>query len=319
MNYEERELLLDEHPIVTKKYLVVTPTIKRVYSLIRERVWMRRTGTFLFAMPRMGKSTCAEAVQDILEAEFPKIFTILFAAEKRKQSDSGLLIDILRADKLPVHSRTPYKDLFNHLITHIKVNISERGGAQFILLIDEMQLLSELDLNVLLVLHNRLELDKIKMTTIGFAQSDIQHLRSALHATKAQNLLARFLSEPIPFDGCANKKDLEEILNEYDNSLVYPDDTEFTYTRFFLPIAYSNGFRMNEYADPIWTALKRASKPLEEQSVPVQHLFRTIEYLLLAGRVKDGESYKISTRDIDEAIEASNLKEYCGILGSSGG
>ena len=317
MDFEDRESLLDDHPIITKKYLVVTPTIKRVYSLIRERVWMRRTGTFLFALPRMGKSTCAEAVRDALEAEFPKIVTILFSAEKRKQSDSGLLIDILSADKLKINSRTPYKDLFNHLITHIKLKVSEREGSQFVLLIDEMQLLSELDLNVLLVLHNRLELNKIKMTTIGFAQSDIQQLRSALHITKALNLLARFLSEPIPFDGCANKNDLEEILHEYDHTLYFPEGSEFTYTKFFLPIAFDNGFRIKDYATPIWTALKKASEPLGEKSVPVQHLFRTVEYLLLSCRVKDGEKFAISKKDISDAVDASNIREYCGVLSTS--
>lgn len=172
ISFEERERLLEDHPIVQKKYIVITPTIKRVYGLIRDRVWMRRTGTFLFATPRMGKTTCAEAVRNTLEGEFPKIFIMSYTAERRKQGDSGLLIDILRSDNLVVPARGTYKDLFNRLTTHIQSNVTARQGSQFVLMIDEMQLLSEADFNVLLVLHNRLEFNRIKMTTIGFAQSD---------------------------------------------------------------------------------------------------------------------------------------------------
>ena len=317
MSYEEREILLDDHPLVQKNYLVITPTIKQVYALVRERVWMRRTGTFLFARPRMGKSTCAYAVRRSLEAEFPKLFVMLFSAEKRKQSDSGLIVDILQSDKLKMGSRPSYKDLFNKLITHIETSVANRKGGQFVLMIDEMQLLSEADFNVLLVLHNRLELKSIKMTTIGFAQTDIQHLRSALHATQAHNLLARFLSEPIPFDGCATKEDLEKILHSYDEEERFPEDSDYTYTRFFLPYAYENGFRLRNFAKPIWSALKKASMPLGDDSIPMEHLFRTVEFLLLAGRQFDKGDYSISQKNILEAVEASNIREFCGVMSNA--
>jgi len=317
MSYEEREILLDDHPLVQKNYLVVTPTIKRVYGLIRERVWMRRTGTFLFARPRMGKTTCADAVRRSLEVEFPKLFVILFSAERRKQSDLGLVIDILRSQDLAVAARPSYKDLFNRLITHIESSVRNRNGSQFVLMIDEMQLLSEADFNLLLVLHNRLELKSIKMTTIGFAQSDIQHLRSSMLATQSHNLLARFLSEPIPFDGCATREDLEEILHSYDEEKCFPLDSDYTYTRFFLPYAYANGFRLKDCAKPIWSALKKASLPLGTDSVPMEHLFRTVEYLLLSSRSSDTDNFAISRQRILEAVEASNLRDFCGVMTSA--
>lgn len=317
LSYEEREVLIDEHPLIQKTYLLITPAIKRVYALIRERVWMRRTGTFMFARPRMGKTTCASAVRDSLQAEFPKLFVILFSADKRKQSDSGLIIDILKSDGLTIGPRLSYKDLFNRLLTHIETSVANRKGTQFVLMIDEMQLLSEADLNVLLVLHNRLELKSIKMTTIGFAQTDIQHVRSALHATQAHNLLARFLSEPIPFDGCTAKEDLEEILHAYDEVKRFPENSDYTYTRFFLPLAYENGFRLRQLSNPIWSALKKSSMPLGENSIPMEHLFRTIEYLLVAGRHFDTSDYAISRQNILDAVEASNLEEFCGVMSNA--
>lgn len=316
-SFEEREVLIDEHPLIQKSYLLITPSIKRVYALIRERVWMRRTGTFMFARPRMGKSTCASAVRDSLKAEFPKLFVLLFSADKRKQSDSGLIIDILKSDSLTIGSRPTYKELFNRLLTHIETSVANRKGTQFVLMIDEMQLLSEADLNVLLVLHNRLELKSIKMTTIGFAQTDIQHVRSALHATQSHNLLARFLSEPIPFDGCATREDLEEILYAYDEDKRFPENSDYTYTRFFLPLAYENGFRLRKFANPIWSALKKSSLSLGENSLPMEHLFRTIEYLLVAGRHSDTSDYAITRQNILDAIAASNLEEFCGVMSNA--
>lgn len=316
LDEERRARMLDEHPIVVKDYTVLTPMISKTYNLVRERVWTRRTGAFLYARPRMGKTRCATVLQRLLCVEFPDVHVARLSADQRGRSstDVGLVSDLLEAEGLTVKGKPGYKSLFSRLLVHIKKSVSSRAGNQFVLLIDEMQMLAEADLRLLLVLHNRLEMADVAMTTIGFAQPEILEIRSALHATKAFNLIARFLSEPISFDGCAGREDLATILVAYDDEKRFPEDSDWTYTRFFLPMAYESGFRLKDYADSIWQALIAAAKPLGTGTVPMEHLTRTIEYLLLANRKADLPEFKLEDPMIDAAVAASNLFAFCGLM-----
>ncbi|MDH4283699.1 MAG: ATP-binding protein [Gallionellaceae bacterium] len=312
---EERKALLKNHPIITKNYFIITPTITSAYALIRDRVFMRKTGTFLYATPRMGKTTCAKVIKLLLEAEFPDTFIIHFSAENNKQK-SGMLIDILCSEKIAFSNKN-FKDLQMKLLTHIHSSLSERNGNQFILIIDEMQNLSEEDLIGLAAIHNRLEPLGIRMTTIGFGQPEIMDRRSSLMATNQSFLIARFLCEPIPFNGCASKEDLEKILSEYDEKKFYPENSDYSFTRIFLPQAYDHGFRLSKYANKIWSNLMKAAKGLYSNSIPMEHLSRTIEFILVAESQNDCKDFTIKPANIKAAVDASNLQYFSGLMGSA--
>ncbi len=310
----ERNRLFSEHPVITKEYLIITPVISNVYSLIRDRVWMRSTGTFMYATPRMGKTTCARAIKKLIEAEFPDILVISFTAESKRKQDSALFIDILQSENLLIVRLARYKDIQRQLITYIQSKLATRKGQQFVLMIDEMQKLCLDDLDMLATIHNRLESIGIRMTTLGFAQPEILSTRTALQATGQNFIIARFLSEPIPFDGCTTRGDLKVILEAYDNVQYFPIDSDYTFTRFFLPDAYSEGLRLSDYADDIWSALKHAAKQLMAESIPMEHLSRTIEYLLVDGSKYDSPKFKFDNNHIKNAVEASNLNYFSGLF-----
>lgn len=83
LSIPEREKLINEHPIVTRDFVIVTPVIEQAYSLIRERVWMRSTGTFLHASQRVGKSICAQTVEALLKKEYSKYCGYEFFSHKK--------------------------------------------------------------------------------------------------------------------------------------------------------------------------------------------------------------------------------------------
>lgn len=310
----EREKLFDEHPVITKDYLIATPVIHYVYSLLRDRVWTRSTGTFMYASPRMGKSTCAKVIQKLLEEQFPKIHIIHFTAES-SNSTSALLMDILDSERIRVAPNMRYKEIQRLLFTHIQSKSVEKKGQQLVLMIDEMQNLRQSDFEQLATIHNRLESIGIRMTTLGFANPSILPLRAALKKMRCSYLIARFLSEPIGFQGCASKDDLTTILEYYDNKLFYPAGSTYTFTKFFLPIAYENGFKISAYAEEIWRELLKASNELKEDSVPMEHLSRTVEYLLISSTHADTPKFKLTREIIRNAVEASNLWSFSSSLG----
>lgn len=316
LSHAEREKLINHHPIVTRDFVIVTPVIEHAYSLIRERVWMRSTGTFLHASQRVGKSICAQTVETLLKEEYPNITVMSFSATKRGGRATAMYIEMLRAEGLHVPNAPRFDWLENKLMTHILTECLKKNSSQFVLIIDEMQNLEESDFYLLLAIHNRLEKQKNKMTTIGFAQPEILELRTAFLVNKSYHLIARFLSEPIPFNGCSTNEDLHAILHAYDEEKHYPEDSGISFTEFFVPIAFENGFKLSDYSNQIWKELKKATAELESRAIPMQHLTSTVAYLLLAARSLDGKDFKLKLTAINEAVERSTLKYFSGLLSS---
>lgn len=310
---EDIRLLSSMHPVVTKHYTIITPVVTDAYSVIRERVYMRKTGAFLYATPRMGKTTCAKLIKLLLEREFPSILVMSVIAEEGGKTESDLLFNISDTARVHTLSRSKSRDLRRQLLSHIQSQLSIVGGNQFVLMIDEMQLLSDVQFDSLAALHNKLDFINIRMTTVGFAQPEILDVRTALLASDKTYLIARFLCEPFAFSGCTSILDLKQILLDYDNTQKFPEDSDYSFTRFFLPEAFKNGFRLSDYADEIWRTLKAAAGS-SQGSIPMEHLSRTVEYILVASSSSDQPSFSLQLATIQAAVEASNLSYFNGLI-----
>lgn len=318
LSANEREQMLSQHPVVKRNYTILTPAIIATYNLFRDRVWRRRTGTILHAPPRVGKTCCANAVSRLLMEEFPSIHqTFLSADDGSNKRRSSIVIDILDAEGITIPRRPNPEGSMSKLLTHIQTCVSARAGDQYLLLVDEMQLMVEADLLQLLVIHNRLQLRGVTMTTLGFAQPQISNLQSALMASHAFNLIARFLAEPIRFEGCICCDDLKVILKTYDEQKFYPEDTDWTYTRFFYPEAFRMGFRLENLAEQLWSMILEASHQIYAQSIPMDYLTRVVEYILLAFRSEDSPDFCLDDKRMSQAINESNLELFASIMASS--
>jgi hypothetical protein len=315
LTYAERVVLLDAHPIRMRSYVIPTEMLERTYRIIRERVWARRTGIFFYSTPRMGKSTCVGDVMDRLKEEFPQIHVSrLDARDSARPSGSHMYKLILEAEGHVLAKRPDAYALFNNVITDIKMSVAAKRGSQFVLLIDEAHLLNQTDLQNLLLVHNALDRVKIKMTTVSFAQPEIMHRRTALLASKQQQIIARFLSEPVSFEGCRAVIDFGKILNVYDVGSEFPENSGWSYTRFFLPQAFAAGFRLERYAAQIWEELSLAAKELSDGNVPMEHISIAIEHCLLTAMQQDCPNYMLSSDDIANAVLASNLAVFSALM-----
>src|SRR3546814_241168 len=123
-----------------------------------------------------------------------------------------------------------------------------------------MHRLSDTDLEQLLAIHNALRMERISMTTVSFAQPEIKERVTGLMTRRQHQLIARFLSEPLIFEGCSSPQELEAILDAYDTRSEYPEGSGWSYTRFFLPDAYSCGFRLASYIAQIRQTLMRSEE-----------------------------------------------------------
>ncbi|WP_346830782.1 AAA family ATPase [Pseudomonas abietaniphila] len=308
----DRERLLEDHPVVTTRYTLITPMIAKAYSIIRERVFARHTGTFMYARPRMGKTRCATIIRDLLAAEFPRKYILYHTCDGDK---AGRLVgDLVTALKLPTKSKEPYNQLKEKFLLHVIVELEERNGNHFVLILDENQMLTIEAYTELSVIHNKLESRGINMTTLGFGQSEILGKQNLLFSLGATNLVARFLCEPIKFVGCLTVEDFTSILNEYDSNKEYPLDSGCTYTQFFLPLAYAAGFRLAGAAGLIWAALTNTAGDAGAAALPLEHTLRMVEDILMRSRHADNSDFSISNETVAVAINKSLILDFVMIM-----
>ncbi len=311
----DRERLLETHPIREREYILPTPMMGAAYEVIRERVWTRRTGAVFYAAPRTGKTRCAFAARDHLLREFPKLhITLLSARRSARPTETHMFRMILEAEHHALSGRANADVLFENTVADIAIKTKTKGGGQYVLLIDEMQNLNHSDLQQLVCLHNALELQKIKMTTISFAQPEILHRRTALLASNDRQIIARFLSEPMHYSGCSSVTDLRRILRSFDELSEYPEDSGCSYTCFFFPKAFEHGFRLQSIAEALWQRLTKAASAGNASSIPMEHTCLSIENLLLATRHQDCSNFELDESDIAAAVESSQLESFNAVM-----
>jgi len=311
---EHRIDTLDDHPIQQRSYTIPTPRIERTYRIVREMVWARRPGIVFYAIPQSGKTTCAEAIEDLIQEEFPQIYVVNILVQRtKKENEKWVPKLILSAMGHAASPRDDPIDLLNNVVAHIRVQLSIRRGNLCVLILDEMQCLNADHYFQLLQLSNALFQHKIRMTTIGFAQPEIHHRYNGFLCRDNRQFIARFLSDLYPFEGCESQSELEKILKFYDQYSEYPEGSRISYTQYFLPQAVEAGLLVEQYAPAIWDTLCKTGTALDGQSIPMVFVTSTVETLLLSSRNKDCASFAFSQQDICDAVKSSGLQGFSGM------
>lgn len=311
LDLEQREALLNSHPLRIKKFTTLTKTIELAYGMIREQIWLGRPNLYFYSRPRMGKSQCAMAIHHLVGQEFPDKFAVLVSCDVTEEET--VVETICKAIDLVQKSREKLTKLRGRLTTHIACELASVLGNHFVLILDEMQALNLHDYKQLQVIQNDLKIMGIATTTVGFAQSEINSRHSSFRLAKEDAIIARFLSQRIAFEGCTDEAWLKSLLQNFDEELFYPPDSECSYSRFFLPNAFANGFRLSNSAAMIYKAAKQAVGGLAVP-IPTEHLFIAVEYMLISSRMHDSDDFDLSFETVQSAINASNMVEFSNIF-----
>lgn len=317
-SHAERDRLLEQHPLRRDEYRIPTPQLQSVYATVRDRVWMQHTGLVFYGTPRMGKTICARAVGEHLRAEFPKtkVVLLIFKPKSGRPSDDHLHRLLLNAVGICRSSTRATGTLLQHFANDIEQSLAPHAGRQFVLIIDEMQLMQSVDFLQLTALHNELDGRGIHMTTIGFAQIEILHSRSAFQATDQLQIIGRFLTDTVPFYGCRSEADLTAILKFYDTGSEFPEGSGWSYAAFFIPKAFAKGARLADISATLWELFDTAIQGRENSGVPMEHVCLTVKYLLMALRRGDSPLLSIEPGDLQAAVSSSGLTRFIGGLGN---
>ncbi|MBC3438062.1 ATP-binding protein [Pseudomonas sp. BW16M2] len=299
------------HPLICHQAQIITPAFIWAVRLCLDRVALRRSAVMFRGQSRVGKSRCAVFVAEQLKKQFPGCHVVSHMALKRKDSRPNLCRELCYSENILPNERV---ELRYHIVAHVESLLAGQHAGQYVLIVDEIQKFLPIDFFILADLYNLLQVKKICMTLIAFAQPDIDAVITLIKATREKQLTARFLTEILTYPGCRGVDELGVILNAYDMGSEFPSGSGTSYTAHFIPKAFSAGFRLARVTEPLWRELSASTSGNYMNNIPMEHLCESVLNLLLSLAAKDSTSMDIDPRWISEAVQKSNLRAFCDAL-----
>lgn len=278
------------HPVYTGDYYIQTTSIDDLLNEITNWIDCRNPGGIIYGRARIGKTRAIHKLSIAIKEMYGEDIAIVNALMSEHKPNEKffyleLLKDIGHSLAKSYRSVTDLKsNLINHLITLCKSN----KLGQLILFINEANFLSMDEYNYLIDIYNRLEREKLRMTVLLVGTKEIISTKTALIQMNKQQIIERFMIREYNFRGIVNKQDLQICLASYDYS-EYPENSGWSFTRYFFPESFSDGHKLCEFADQLFEYFSElVGKSLTE--IPMQYVTSTIENCL---RKYGSEGYNV--------------------------
>lgn len=175
-----------------------------------------------------------------------------------------------------------------------------------VLLLDEANAMAIQDFLFLKDVSNALDDQGVNVVTILTGQNpDFDALLHRLTENRKVDLISRFARCCVPIPAYKDVDDIKEIFKWIDK-LTYPVDSGCTWTQFFFPEAFANGFRMFDQASAFALAIKQVvPRPITVYSARL--LFIAIRSFLLQNAGLDCSSMKLSKSLWVEAVRRAQF------------
>ncbi|MES9972967.1 MAG: AAA family ATPase [Candidatus Thiodiazotropha sp.] len=297
------------HPIFYPvEFRLITPAIKQLQNVLTRLVWTGATGASLLGFTRAGKTTAIELISDKIKSRSGnKIPVLRYSAHQRDQHTiRSLYVNLLTHLDLPYRTREKTEILIDKLLMFIAETAKKHQVKQVIMAVDEAQRLAIPQIDVFAELDDRLRKEysvSLMCLFIG-NQEQMGRLLDAVHEGRNEHIEGRFFRQSFRFGGLRSKADVSYCLKQYDQ-LRYPYDGP-TYTEYFIPSDYGNGFRLTTLAGSIWSGFRRYHKTLGAKEWAMEYFVRTVNLLLTDYLTKYGAA-NYSDDMISECINVSGL------------
>lgn len=306
------------HPVVTDKAKVPTPAVKEAFEVVRGAIVHYEPGVCFAADSRFGKTYGIDVLRQTLPQSFPGLPMYSVSAKGHdRSSERSLYTDLLldcrhgMADSGTAMARRIR--LLNLWIATAQASSSDR----LLLFVDEAQNWDEEDYTHLRDLSNDLASREVRLIVLLFAHPSLLVIRTSLLGHKRTDLIGRFMLRPLGFRGVTSLADLIEIMKCYDDPSIseFPSGTGISYSQFFRPRAYREGWRLEKEAGRCWAAFSSvAAKHGGHFQIGMQWVTSAIrEFLYSHWRAEHGEP--ASDHDLwEEAVSASGFESSLGVI-----
>ncbi|MGM8216354.1 ATP-binding protein [Bacillaceae bacterium W0354] len=305
-----------EHPIEYGKYLIDTLEINELDSVIRDWLEQRLPGGLVYGDPRLGKSYAINYLERLYENE-DSFQVFRFNCQKfARPNENNFFEFLLRDIKHAFYNRGKANAKRDRLFKYLLERGDNTKRKQLLLFIDDAQRLTEIEFDWLMDLFNELDRYGITLTSILVGQEELKYIRSTYIESGMKQIVGRFMVHQYKFQGITSFDSLNYLLAGYDYATDYPVNSGWSYTRYFFPVGFSMGFRLENFTDQLWDAFVKINKDSglrNKVNIPMYYIISIINYLLRKYG-KNGEGLEwISMNHWKESIELSGYKIYQGI------
>jgi hypothetical protein len=301
------------HPLVTGNYRLATPAIEAFYELVTRCLRYRIMGALIYGPSRIGKTRAIEYVRLLLARQYPKVTSYHAQCEhKPRHAEGPFFGNLLEA----VGDHAPHAGTSSAKRIRLSLRIREaaaRGGSGTVLLFcDESQRYNENEYEWLRDVHDALDRQQIKLFTFLVGQQELLAQKTALQVAGKTQIVARLMVEQFPFHGIRYAEDVATCLNGYDQT-AYPEGSDWSFTRFYLPQTFDSGYRLVGDAGALWQAFEaahhKASLP-GNLEIPMDSFVRAVEIVLKESELKDAPGY------CPDAALWTHAVQHCGYVQS---
>ena len=309
----ERPVFDGQHPIESGNYHIITKEILDLYGVINKWIKNRLPGGIVYGRPRLGKTRAIEYMRYYLKEEYGKEFPIFsILCSQHKPSENKFYTDMLREVGHGFYSQGKAEVKKERLINFFIEEAEKSNQGKIVLFIDEAHMLFEQDYNWLIDIYNQLDRKKINMTVILVGQEELKHQRSSFIVSKKNQIIGRFMVQEYKFSGIKSLQEMKICLDGYDFSSEYPADSGWSFTRYFFPEAYDNGYRLTNDAEVIFNSfqnLRLENNIKSEFEIPMQYFTLSINNCLSTYGANGKNVYWPSKMNWEQVIQDSGYLE----------
>lgn len=298
------------HPVETGRYLLATNEIVRLYEVVTKWIYNRTPGAIIYGRPRIGKTRAIDFLMDSLPEEFGERLPIFLINCKQYKipSENAFYEDLLTDIGHQMAYKGKANQKRNRLINLLMERVDASGQSRLIFFMDDAQRLSEVEFGWLMDVYNELDRLGFSLTAILVGQDELLRQRSAFITSKQAQIIGRFMVHEEKFMGIKTLNDIKVCLSGYDHYSEYPVESGCSFTKYFFPERYEDGFRLTNYAADlfqVFNELRREAGLGRRIEIPMQYLTLTVEYCLRHFGVNGADVDTISMKQWEEAIKAS--------------
>jgi type II secretory pathway predicted ATPase ExeA len=306
-----RQKLAAFHPMLEQRYFNETDETNAFYDIVYDHVIARKSGLYVTGEFRVGKTSTIENSIVRLRDDLPWL-AVLYHSAKRQlgQSKKSLCEDMLRSFRYP---SSTYQNAADLLARFMMTETVQAGSKTCLLFIDEAQMFTVMHMRYLLEIWNELRQEGFILVTVLVGQDGLISLKQLTSEQDHGAVVARFFVKRYSLGGLHSLKDMKEYLAKYDTALVFPYASPWPYSRFFCRKAFDAGWRLENEAELLWSALMMRSKAEEKMlkyaGFRLAFVNDSIHAFLVDSMQSDKISFKGSIKLWGEAVSAAAENE----------
>jgi len=304
------DLLTVNHPLFSPTTVLTTEPIKELYQVVRHVLLVRENGCCFTAQSGAGKTRALMLLEHLLRERMPQLVIIQHSSWNHQvPSIRAFFKHFLTAVGHP-ELRGETFDLRHRLVCRL-IDLARSQQSPFVvLLIDEANAMLLADFLFLKDVYNDLDREGILLVTIMMGQDpDFSDVIAGLREQGKSDLVSRFARRRQALRLLSRKEDVAGIFRQID-AAVWPPGSGQTWTQFFVPDAWAEGFRLENETDAFFEAVKACSENSSlSTGFPARPFFAVIRNYLTARQFSDAFNQAPPLVAWEKAIELALLTD----------